>query len=100
LRGIRRIGDDIPDAVLIQSALYDTCRRRVVVHIVRKAVLGKASNPRFNPSLKIENVQVVLHPLETVSVPNDLLGECVASLNPEGSRIMDAVDEFPTKSWG
>ncbi len=68
--------------------------------MVRKAALGKVSNPRFNPSFKIENVQVVLHSLEIVSVPSDLLGEYVASLSSEGSRIMDALDELLTQAWG
>ncbi len=92
--------DDIPYVVLVQSSLYDGYRRRVVVPMVRKAVLGKVSNPRFNPSFKIENVQVVLHPLEIVSVPNEVLGEYVASLSSEGSRIMDALDELLTRAWG
>lgn len=92
--------DDIPYVVLVQSSLYDSYRRRVVVPMVRKSALGKVSNPRFNPSFKIENVQVVLHPLEIVSVPNELLGEHVASLSSEGSRIMEALDELLTLAWG
>lgn len=92
--------DDIPYVVLVQSALYDNFNRRVVVPLVRKSVLGKVSNSRFNPSFKIENIQVVLHPLEIVSVPNALLGEYVASLSAEGGRIMDALDELLTQAWG
>lgn len=92
--------DDIPYVVLVQSSLYDSYRRRVVVPLVRKSVLGKVSNQRFNPAFKIENVQVVLHPLEIVSVPSEQLGEFVASLNQEGSRIMDALDELLTQAWG
>jgi toxin CcdB len=48
---------------------------------------------------KIGNVHVVLHPLEIVSVPNELLGEYVQSLGSEGSRIMDALDELLTQAW-
>ena len=92
--------DDIPYVVLVQSSLYDSFRRRVVAPLVRKSALGKVSNPRFNPSFKIENVQVVLHPLEIVSVPTEQLGEFVESLSPEGSRIMDALDELITQVWG
>lgn len=98
-RNTGRYRDEIPFVVLVQSALYDNYRRRVVVPMVRKAALGKVSNPRFNPTFKIENVQVVLHPLEIVSVPSDLLGEYVASLSSEGSRIMDALDELLTQAW-
>lgn len=99
-RNIGKHRGDIPYVVLVQSSLYDSYRRRVVVPMVRKAVLGKVSNPRFNPLFRIENVQVVLHPLEIVSVPNELLGEYVESLSSEGSRIMDALDELLTRAWG
>jgi toxin CcdB len=92
--------DDIPYVVLVQSSLYDGYRRRVVVPLVRKSVLGKVGNPRFNPVFKIENVQVILHPLEIVSVANEQLGELVGSLREDGSRIMDALDELLTRAWG
>ena len=91
--------DDIPYVVLVQSALYDSYGRRVVVPLVRKAVLGKISNPRFNPLFRIENTQVVMHPLEIVSVPKEQLGGFVESLSQEGSRIMDALDELLTQAW-
>jgi toxin CcdB len=99
-RNTGRHRDDIPYVVLVQSSLYDSYLRRVVVPMVRKAALGKVGNPRFNPSFKIENVQVVLHPLEIASVPNELLGEYVGSLSSEGSRITDALDELLTQAWG
>jgi len=99
-RNTGKHSDDIPYVVLLQSALYDGYRRRVVVPLVRKSVLGKISNPRFNLQFKIEKVQVVLHPLEIVSVPNEQLGEFVVSLGQEGSRIMDALDELLTQAWG
>jgi toxin CcdB len=86
--------------VLVQSSLYDSYRRRVVVPLVRKSALGRIDNPRFNPPFKIENVQVILHPLEIVSVANEQLGEFVKSLGQEGNRIMDALDELLTQAWG
>jgi toxin CcdB len=91
--------DDIPCVVIVQSSLYDSYRRRAVVPLVRKSILGKVSNSRFNPSFKIEKVQVVLHPLEIVSVPVEQLGEYVYSLSREGRRIMDTLDKLPTQSW-
>ncbi|SRR5487761_2330773 len=92
--------DAIPYVVLVQSSLYDSYRRRVVVPLVRKSTLGKITNPRFNPTFKIQNVAVVLHPLEIVSVPNEQLGDVVASLVQEANRIMDALDELLTQAWG
>lgn len=99
-RNTGRHRDDIPYVVLVQSSLYDAYRRRVVVPLVRKSALGKISNPRFNPSFKIENVQLVLHPLEIVSIPVDQLGEFVKSLSAEANRITDALDELLTQAWG
>src|SRR5437867_11417888 len=86
--------ETIPFVVLVQSSLYDNYRRRVVVPLVRKSVLAKINNPRFNPTFKIQNIPVVLHPLEIVSVPNERLGEFVVSLANEGNRITDALDEL------
>jgi toxin CcdB len=92
--------DDIPYVVLVQSAVFDSYRRRVVVPLVRKSALGKISDPGFNPTFKIENASVVLHPLEIVSVANTQLGEKVCSLSDEGGRIMDALDALLTRAWG
>lgn len=91
--------DAIPFVVLVQSSLFDGYRRRVVVPLVRKSTLGKISNARFNPTFKIDGVLVVLHPLEIVSVPCNRLGELVASLDHEGERIIDALDELLTRAW-
>lgn len=98
-RNLGRHRVDIPYVVLVQSSLYDSYRRRVVVPLVRKATVGKIGNPRFNPTFKIEKTLVVLHPLEIVSVPNEQLGEFVTSLEHEGGRIMDALDELLTHAW-
>jgi len=92
--------DDIPYVVLVQSSLYDNYRRRVVVPLVRKSLLGKIANPRFNPSFRVESVPVVLHPLEIVSVPCEQLGEFVMSLASQGDVITAALDELITQAWG
>lgn len=99
-RNTGRHRDDIPYVVLVQSSLYDSYRRRVVVPLVNKTVLGKIGNPRFNPTFRIEKKQVVLHPLDIVSIPNEQLGEYVASLGDEGGRIMDALDGLLTQARG
>lgn len=99
-RNTGRHRDDIPYVVLVQSALYDAYQRRVVVPLVKKSALGKISNPRFNPHFEIEKIQVVLHPLEIVSMPTAQLGAFVKSLHLEGGCIMDALDELLTHAWG
>jgi toxin CcdB len=92
--------DTIPFVVVVQSARFDSYRRRVVVPLVRKSSLGKISSPQFNPTFRVANVSVVLHPLEIVSVPAGKLGEPIGSLAQEGGCIMDALDELLTRAWG
>ncbi len=92
--------DDIPYVLAVQSAIFDVYRRRVVVPLVRKTALAAIADHRFNPSFKIERVEVVLHPLEIVSIPNDKLGEFVKSLANEGDRITDALDVMLSRVWG
>ena len=99
-RNLGKNGQAIPFVVVVQSSIYDSYRRRVVVPLVRKSELGKISNARFNPTFRIANVSVVLHPLEIVSVANDHLGEFVQSVAHEGDRIMNALDEMLTRAWG
>lgn len=101
-RNIGRQRENIPFVVVVQSSLFDKYRRRVVVPLIRSSVLGDglaALGGRMNPVFSVEGVDVVLHPLEIVSVATDQLGEKVASLAPEGVRISDALDELLTRSW-
>lgn len=91
--------DAIPFVVVVQSSLLDSYRRRVVVPLVRKSALGKIGNASFNPTFKVAGISVVLHPLEIVSVPTERLGKSVASLDPDGNRIMAALDELLTRAW-
>jgi toxin CcdB len=54
----------------------------------------------MNPAFVVEGVRVVLHPLDTVSVAVNELGEKVGSLAQEGQTIADALDELLTRSRG
>jgi toxin CcdB len=98
-RNTGRHRDEIPYVVLVQSSLYDSYRRRVVVPLVKKSALGKIANPRFNPAFKIENIPVVLHPLEIVSIATGQLGGFVLSLQDSGDVIAAALDELLTRAW-
>jgi toxin CcdB len=53
----------------------------------------------MNPLFLVDGIEVVLHPLEIVSVAVDQLGERVTSLADRGSEIADALDEMLTRSW-
>lgn len=95
--------ESIPFVVLVQSGQFDRYRRRVVVPLVRRSALP-ASTPtvggRMNPAFNVNGIDVVLHPLDMVSVPLDQLGEHIGSLADQGQMIADALDELLTRSWG
>ena len=93
----------IPYVVVVQSAQFDRYRRRVVVPLMRRSVLpagAPLSGTRMNPVFTVEGIEVVLHPLDTVSAALDQLGEHIGSLAEQGQRIADAMDELLTRSWG
>lgn len=102
-RNTGRQREAIPYVVVVQSSLYDKYRRRVVIPLVRRSELGNAAamtDSSMNPVFVIEGVEVVLHPLEIVSVATDQLGEKLSSLAQEGDLISDALDELLTRAWG
>ncbi|QEA11786.1 CcdB family protein [Comamonas flocculans] len=95
--------DTVPMVVLVQSALFDGYRRRVVVPLVRRSALpagGRVVGTRMNPVFEIGGQTVVLHPLDMVSVAMDQLGPVVGNLAEQGQVISDALDELLTRSWG
>jgi toxin CcdB len=98
-RNIGQHRDAIPFVVVVQSAQFDSYRRRVVVPLVRASEIGKISYAAFNPTFKVRGVSVVLHPLEIVSVPLEALGDVVGSLSDESQLIVGALDELLTRAW-
>jgi len=91
--------DTIPFVVVVQSAPFDSYRRRVVVPLVRAAAIGKIGYAVFTPRFKIQGISVVLHPLEMVSVPVDQLGKVVDSLSDQNQLIVGALDELLSRPW-
>ena len=92
----------IPYVVIVQSSYYEKARRRVVVPLVALGEIGKiAALPAspINPVFRIEDTEVVLNPLEIVSVPVEALGEKVATLMEEGDTIIAALDELFSRAW-
>ena len=94
--------ESIPFVVVIQSARFDAYRRRVVMPLVLRqhAPGATGSGSRMNPVFSISGVEVVLNPLQTVSVATDQLGAVVGSLANHGQQITDAMDELMTRAWG
>lgn len=75
------------------------CPRRVVVPLVHRSEVTVAE-PTLNPVFRVEGVEVVLHPLDMVSVPTSQLGERVGTLRAEADRIIAAIDVLITRAWG
>jgi toxin CcdB len=93
----------VPFVVIVQSTLFDGYRRRVVVPLRRSAALPKQpamASSRMKPIFRIEKIDVVLHPLDMVSVAVGQLGERVGSLAEHAQAIADALDELFTRFWG
>ena len=98
-RNIGRHREAIPFVVIVQSSLYDGYRRRVVVPLVHKVLLGPIADAGFNPTFTIENFDVVLHPLEIVSIPVGQLGARVSTLADCGDQIVQALDQLLSRAW-
>ncbi|MEO7621461.1 MAG: CcdB family protein [Gallionella sp.] len=101
-KNIGKHRDAIPYVVIVQSSLFDSYRRRVVIPLVRSSHLDNAAtlaSSSLNPVFTIKKIKVVLHPLEIVSVATDQLGEKVTSLAKEGDLITSAMDELLTRAW-
>jgi len=102
-RNIGRQAAQVPYVVVVQSAAFDTRRRRVVVPLVAGDLLAREvdlpASP-VNPAFTVEGRRVVLNPLEIVSVSLDALGPLVASLVEEGDSVVAALDEVFSRAWG
>jgi toxin CcdB len=104
-RNTGRQKDAIPYVVVVQSSLFDGYRRRVVVPLVRRrrgqddSPLSALADSPLNPGFHVEGIDLVLHPLEIVSVSVDQLGKKVTTLANEGDRITAALDELLTRAW-
>jgi toxin CcdB len=61
-RNIGKLRETIPYVLVVQFSLFADYRRRVVVPLVRKSVIGKISRATFNPIFKIDGISVILHP--------------------------------------
>ena len=92
----------IPFVVVVQSSLFGSLQRRVVVPLVAAESLarhGELPETPVTPRFTLANRQLILNPLEIVSVPCALLGEPVASLADQGDTIVAALDAVFSRAW-
>ncbi|HEY4093665.1 MAG TPA: CcdB family protein [Luteibacter sp.] len=95
-----RLKGVIPFVVVIQSAVFDNSDRRVVAPLILAKEFGRVESKRFNPKFTINGTEVVLQPLEVVSVPRGLLGRPVENMKSDGQLIIDALDELYSQAYG
>jgi toxin CcdB len=90
----------IPYVVVVQSAVFDHSDRRVVAPLVLAREFGRVQSKRFNPTFRVSDIDVVMQPLEIVSVPKGLLGRPVDNLKAKGQLVIDALDELMSQAYG
>lgn len=91
---------EIPFVVVIQSRRLDRSKRRVVVPLINKSIFSKIDEPRLNPAFVVLGQDVVLDPLQIVSIAADALGPRIASLAENGDDIAAALDIVTSRAFG
>jgi toxin CcdB len=94
--------ETVPFVVILQSSLFDQYRRRLVAPLVLKKSVSKEafSDKRVFPVFRVKGRDVVLNPLDLVSVALPQIGPFVGSLADSGQTIQDALDEVFSRTWG
>jgi len=78
--------DAIPYLVVVQWAIFDGYKRRVVVPLVKKSYLDNITLPRFNPTFTIEGTSVVLIRWNSFPLLRTSWGKSCTILQRTGSR--------------
>lgn len=100
-RNAGKQGEAIPYVVIVQSSLFDSYRRRVVIPLVRRSHLDNAA---LLAGLPLSPTFTVRDRSCTASAGNRLCGHGsvrrkVATLEQKGDRIAAAMDEMLTRAW-
>jgi toxin CcdB len=85
----------IPFVVVVQSNRFRDSVRRVIVPLLAAEAFDSDVGPHF----MISDREVVLDPLQITNVPRDALGQSVASLASEDTRIVNALDALLSRAW-
>lgn len=81
----------MPFLVDIQSNFYRSQPRRLVIPLIRKTLL-LTRDAMIHKEFEIEDIAVLLNPLDMATVPLDRLGRPVASLRNRADDIIAAID--------
>ena len=87
-----RLRDGIPYLVVMQSDLLDHLPTRLVMPLVIERFNAAPLPSRLSPSFRIDGQTLHLWPQQTATILVRMLGEPVASLKDDQSRLVDALD--------
>ena len=89
---------EFPYLVVLQSSLFRSSSRRVVIPLAR-ALPHLPQGERLNPVFEIEDGSFSLMTLAILNLPVDRLGPRVANLSDKSDAIIAAVDWMMTRAW-
>ena len=87
-----RLRDGIPYLVVMQSDLLDHLPTRLVMPLVIERFNAASLPSRLSPPFRIDGQTLHLWPQQTATILVRMLGEPVASLKDDQSRLVDALD--------
>ncbi len=87
-----------PYLVIVQSRIFDSTARRLVVPMTTEV----AGYPPIAPAFDIEGRRVVADPLLMFATPRERLGPVVDSLadDARSGMMIDAIDLVISRAWG
>lgn len=89
----------VPFVVVVQTSQLSASSRRVVVPLMDVSSY-RTQATTISPTFVIEGRQVMLNPLEIVSVPRTALKDHVTSLRSHETEIINAIDALITRAYG
>jgi toxin CcdB len=82
-----------PYLMVVQRDRYDDTTHRVAVPLVLASEMRKVDH-RLNPAFMIDGHEVVMDPLQIVTVPAKALGAAIDNLDRHNIEILRSIDEL------
>jgi toxin CcdB len=92
-RSPNRSRTSTPYLLVIQRERYDSTPYRVTVPLILSSEF-RHSDRHLNPAFTIEGKQVVMDPLNIVTLPSKVLGTAIDNLAQHEVAIIQAIDEL------
>ncbi|CBS85458.1 CcdB family protein [Azospirillum lipoferum] len=81
----------IPYLLVVQSDRWEDRTDRVVVPLVLASEISYHDRT-LNPAFAVENITVLMNPLQMATIPAKLLGPSITNLDGEHIRVIAALD--------